>query len=327
MGYPVTDVQDNKDELEVLQKENAALKKIVRSLKDKINKVGVDDEKSPLWRALGHFYSPVANIEDIKADEARIFNRDRRTLPGIGLNEDKQLAVLEEFASFYDDIPFGDEPSDKMRYGFLNGGYSYSDAISLYSMMRRVKPKRIVEVGSGYSSCCMLDTNDAFFNGDIDIRFVEPYPQLLKSLVRPSDLETREIIEKRVQDVNIEVFTSLQENDILFVDSTHVSRVGSDVNHMFFEILPHINEGVYVHFHDIHYPFEYPEHWVYQGRWWTETYLLRAFLEFNSDFEIVYTNTFMQRFHREFFEERMPLCLKNQGASIWLRRKKKSTEE
>lgn len=327
MGYPVTDVQDNKDELEVLQKENAALKKIVRSLKDKINKVGVDEEKSPLWRALGHFYSPVANIEDIKADEARIFNRDRRTLPGIGLNEDKQLAVLEEFASFYDDIPFGDEPSDKMRYGFLNGGYSYSDAISLYSMMRRVKPKRIVEVGSGYSSCCMLDTNDAFFNGDIDIRFVEPYPQLLKSLVRPSDLETREIIEKRVQDVDIEVFTSLQENDILFVDSTHVSRVGSDVNHMFFEILPHINEGVYVHFHDIHYPFEYPEHWVYQGRWWTETYLLRAFLEFNSDFEIVYTNTFMQRFHREFFEERMPLCLKNQGASIWLRRKKKSTEE
>jgi methyltransferase family protein len=327
VGYPVTDVQDNKDELEVLQKENAALKMIVRSLKDKINKVGVDDEKSPLWRALGHFYSPVANIEDIKADEARIFNRDRRTLPGIGLNEDKQLAVLEEFASFYDDIPFGDEPSDKMRYGFLNGGYSYSDAISLYSMMRRVKPKRIVEVGSGYSSCCMLDTNDAFFNGDIDIRFVEPYPQLLKSLVRPSDLETREIIEKRVQDVDIEVFTSLQENDILFVDSTHVSRVGSDVNHMFFEILPHINEGVYVHFHDIHYPFEYPEHWVYQGRWWTETYLLRAFLEFNSDFEIVYTNTFMQRFHREFFEERMPLCLKNQGASIWLRRKKKSTEE
>ena len=194
-------------------------------------------------------------------------------------------------------------------------------------MMRRVKPKRIVEVGSGYSSCCMLDTNDAFFNGDIDIRFVEPYPQLLKSLVRPSDLETREIIEKRVQDVDIEVFTSLQENDILFVDSTHVSRVGSDVNHMFFEILPHINEGVYVHFHDIHYPFEYPEHWVYQGRWWTETYLLRAFLEFNSDFEIVYTNTFMQRFHREFFEERMPLCLKNQGASIWLRRKKKSAEE
>jgi hypothetical protein len=66
---------------------------------------------------------------------------------------------------------------------------------------------------------------------------------------------------------------------------------------------------------------------VYQGRWWTETYLLRAFLEFNSDFEIVYTNTFMQRFHREFFEERMPLCLKNQGASIWLRRKKKSAEE
>lgn len=323
----MTDQTEQTPDLEALAKENAALKKIVRSLKDQLIKAGVDQEKQPLWRALGHFYSPVANIEDIKADEARIFNRDRRTLPGIRLNEARQMEVLEEFASFYDELPFEDEPSEKMRYGFRNPSYSYSDAISLYSMIRRLKPKRIVEVGSGNSSCCMLDTNDLFFNGEIDIRFVEPYPQMLKSLVRPEDLAKREIIEKRLQDVDIEVFTSLQENDILFVDSTHVSRVGSDVNQMFFEILPHINEGVYVHFHDIHYPFEYPAHWVYEGRWWTENYLLRAFLEFNSDFEIVYSNTFMQRFHREFFESRMPLCLENQGASIWLRRMKKSAEE
>ena len=323
----MTDQTEQTPDLDALAKENAVLKKIVRSLKDQLIKAGVDQEKQPLWRPLGHFYSPVANIEDIKADEARIFNRDRRTLPGIRLNEARQLEVLEEFASFYDEMPFKDEPSEKMRYGFKNPSYSYSDAISLYSMIRRLKPKRIVEVGSGNSSCCMLDTNDLFFNGEIDIRFVEPYPQMLKSLVRPEDLEKREIIEKRLQDVDIEVFTSLQENDILFVDSTHVSRVGSDVNQMFFEILPHINEGVCVHFHDIHYPFEYPAHWVYEGRWWTENYLLRAFLEFNSDFEIVYSNTFMQRFHREFFEARMPLCLINQGASIWLRRVKKSVEE
>lgn len=323
----MSDQNDQANSIEALAKENAVLKKIVRSLKDKINKAGVDPETHPLWRSLGHFYSPVANIEDIKADEARIFNRDRRTLPGVHLNEARQMELLEEFASFYSEIPFEDEPSDKMRYGYKNGGYSYSDAITMHSMLRHLKPKRIVEVGSGYSSCCMLDTNDLFFDGEIDVRFVEPYPQLLKSLVRPEDLDKYEIIEKRLQDVDLDVFKSLQANDVLFVDSTHVSRVGSDVNQMIFEVLPHLNEGVYVHFHDIHYPFEYPAHWVYEGRWWTEVYLLRAFLEFNSDFEIVYSNTFMQRFHREFFETRMPLCLQNQGASIWIRRVKKTADE
>ena len=304
-----------------------AFKRKIKALQDTLRKNNLDEKSSPLWRALGHFYSPVGNIEDIKQDEERIFQRDRRTLPGIRLNEDAQRAVLEEFATFYGELPFEDEPSDAMRYGFKNGGYSYSDAICLYSMIRRLKPTKIIEVGSGYSSCCMLDTNDLFFDGEIDVRFVEPYPQLLKSLLRPADLERREIIEKRLQDVDLEIFKTLGQNDILFVDSTHVSRVGSDVNHLFFEVLPLLNEGVHVHFHDIHYPFEYPEHWVYQGRWWTENYILRAFLEFNSDFEIVFTNTFMQRFHKSFFEENMPLCLKNPGASIWLRRVRKSYDE
>ena len=194
-------------------------------------------------------------------------------------------------------------------------------------MIRRLKPKKIIEVGSGYSSCCMLDTNELFFNNNIDMNFIEPYPKLLKSLMRKDDLQRWPIHEKRLQDMPVDLFKTLGKNDILFVDSTHVSRAGSDVNHLFFEILPILNQGVHVHFHDIHYPFEYPKHWVYEGRGWTENYILRAFLEFNSDFEIVFSNTFMQSFHRQFFEDNLSLCLKNPGASIWLRRRSVSSEE
>jgi len=96
--------------------------------------------------------------------------------------------------------------------------------------------------------------------------------------------------------------------------------VGSDVNYIFFEILPLLRPGVFIHFHDVFWPFEYPESWIEEGRQWHEVYLLRAFLEFNRDFEIVVFNTFLETFHSDWFEKYMPLCLKNRGGSIWLRR-------
>ncbi len=104
--------------------------------------------------------------------------------------------------------------------------------------------------------------------------------------MRPADLRHR-LIEQRLQDVPLSEFQDLRENDVLFVDSTHVAKLGSDVLRIFFEILPGLAPGVYVHVHDIFWPFEYPEPWIAEGRAWTETYLLRAFLQFNSAFRIV----------------------------------------
>ncbi|HKW95839.1 MAG TPA: class I SAM-dependent methyltransferase, partial [Methylomirabilota bacterium] len=115
-------------------------------------------------------------------------------------------------------------------------------------------------------------------------------------------------------------FRELDESDILFIDSTHVVKLGSDVNYIFREILPSLRVGVYVHFHDVFYPFEYPAAWHREGRAWTEAYLLRSFLTFNSAYEIVLYNTFLEHFHREEFARHMPLCLENEGGSIWLRR-------
>jgi hypothetical protein len=268
----------------------------------------------------GHFYSPIPSIEEIQRDEAKIFGKIPSKIPGINLHESDQLVLLEQFLNYYNEIPFTPGKRKGLRYYFDNPAYSYSDAILSYCMIRYLQPKRIIEIGSGYSSCLAMDTNELFFNGSITMTFIEPYPDLLFSLVKKSDKIETSLVSNRLQDVDLSLFDSLEPNDIIFIDSTHVSKVNSDVNIIFFEILPRISSGVHIHFHDIFYPFEYPKQWIYEGRAWNESYLLRSFLQYNNAFRIVLMNSFMIIFHELFFTKYMPLCMKNTGASIWIRK-------
>ena len=213
----------------------------------------------------GHFYSPIPNLGEVRKKEDVIFGRIPRSIPGIELNEQEQLRLLGEFKTYYDELPFKSHKSDGLRYFFENPTYSYSDAICLYSMLRHAKPNRIIEIGSGFSSCVMLDTNDLFFNGSIKITCIEPFPDLLLSLIRPADRDRITLLTQKVQDVELSNFEALGENDILFIDSTHVSKIHSDVNWIFFEILPRLNSGVSVHLHDVFYPFEYPRNGSTRG--------------------------------------------------------------
>ena len=275
---------------------------------------------TPLFVPPGHFYSPIPALREVQADAPRIFSEPARTLAGIELNEAAQLALLKSFEAYYDEMPFQAKACTGLHYRFENPAYSYADAIFLHGMTRHAQPQRVVEVGSGWSSCVILDTNERFFDNRIATTFVEPFPQLLHSLVTEADQKRIRVLPQRLQDVPLEEFTRLQAGDILFIDSTHVSKVFSDVNVLFFEVLPRLQPGVFVHFHDIFYPFEYPKSWILQGRAWNEVYVLRAFLQFNTGFRVVLMNTFLEHFHRSYFERRMPLCLKNPGGSIWLQR-------
>jgi hypothetical protein len=165
-----------------------------------------------------------------------------------------------------------------------------------------------------------LDTNDLWLDGEVKCTFVEPYPQLLNSLLKQGDADRITVLPDRVQDVDPKVFAQLESGDILFIDSTHVGKTGSDVNYLFFEVLPSIAAGVFIHIHDIFYPFEYPRNWVEQGIAWNEQYMLRTFLQNNNEYEIVLFNTFLTHFHADFFAKKMPLCLENPGGSIWLKK-------
>lgn len=272
------------------------------------------------WVPPGHFYSPIPNMKEVKDKEDEIWGKGPGDIKGIDLNAEGQLRLLDVFSKYYKELPFGDEKRTNLRYYFKNDSYSYSDAIFLYSMMRHFKPRRIIEVGSGYSSCVMLDANELFFGNGIECKFIEPFPELFLSLIKEGDRKKIELFSSNLQDVDIKIFTELQPNDFLFIDSTHVSKTGSDVNHIFFEILPVLNKGVYIHFHDIFFPFEYPREWVYEGRAWNEAYILMAFLQYNPGFQITLFNTFLFKFYRDIIEEKLPLCSNNPGGSIWIKK-------
>ena len=276
----------------------------------------------------GHFYSPIPAVEEVRQREATIFNVSSPTVRGIDLNETGQLRLFAALSEFYREQPFPVTKEPGLRYFFENVAFSYFDAIILYSMIRYLKPRRVIEIGCGYSSCVLLDTNERFFNNRIECTFIEPYPQLLKSLVKESDPSRITVIPSKLQDVDLEVFARLEPNDILFVDSSHVSKTGSDVNYVFFDILPRLIPGLYIHFHDIFHPFEYPKTWVYEGRAWNEAYLLHAFLQYNDAFVIQLSNSYLEHFHRDIVTRDMPLCLNyakesiipTSAQSIWLKK-------
>ncbi len=269
----------------------------------------------------GHFYSPIVSIPEVMRDEDKIFKSTSIVIPGVDMNEREQLRLLDQFESIYPTIDFPENKTDGKRYFYQNPAYTFSDAIILHCMMRHFKPRRVIEIGSGYSSCALLDTNERFLESHTSFSFIEPYPELVKSLIFPDDLKTVKIVEARLQDVEIDFFNDLEADDFLFVDSTHVCKTGSDVNHLLFNILPSLNSGVHIHIHDVFYPFEYPKEWILEGRSWNEIYALRAFLQFNSQFEVEFMNTYLEAHHESRFSKRMPLCLKNLGGSIWLRKR------
>lgn len=265
----------------------------------------------------GHFYSCVPSLEN-RALAKKQGSAKSKVLSGIDLNEDGQLALLDCFKDFYQQLSFLPKKNNQYRFFYENPAYSYADSIFLNCFIRYLQPQKIIEIGSGYSSCMTLDTNELFFNNSIECTFIEPYPQLLESLLKPDDKERINIIDKPLQNVGVSVFSELKAGDILFIDSTHVSKAGSDVNKIFFDILPSLNKGVFVHIHDVFFPLEYPDQWLDDGRAWNEQYILRAFLQYNNKFKIRLFTDFIARFHQDWLKHNMEKCLQNTGGHIWL---------
>lgn len=273
------------------------------------------------WMSPGHFYSPIPSIAEMRAREEELFGAPPEALPAIELNTEGQLALIDQLARFYPDMPFPVERAGGLRFWLHNGTYGYADAILLYAMLRQLRPARVIEVGCGMSSAVMLDTAERFLGSSVDFTFIDPDLSALRAVARDGDLERAKLFEGGMQRVSVEAFDALHANDILFVDSTHVAKTGSDVNRLVFDVLPRLRSGVYVHIHDIHYPFEYIKEWVYEGRSWNEAYIVRAFLEFNTAFEIVLFGNYLYRMHRERLGAAMPLAVANTPGSLWLKRR------
>ncbi len=272
--------------------------------------------------APGHYYSPLPNMDEVQARRERLFDRSAEALPGIALNTDVQLALLETFSREYVSGMgvYAMEKTPGLRFHHNNSFYSRRDATMLHCMMRHLQPKRIIEIGSGFSSAMMLDTNERFFDRGIQLTFIEPYPQRLYENIRPADKSAVRILEQKLEDLDLGLFGELRPGDILFVDSTHVSKIGSDVNRIIFDLFPSLPAGVWIHVHDIFYPFEYLEEWVLEGRAWNEAYMMRAFLMYNTYFSIRLFTDYLTRKFPERFDSDAWRAIPEGGSrsSLWI---------
>lgn len=281
----------------------------------------LETDVQSLWVSPGHFYSPIPDIQEIEREETRIFTKYPPSLSGIDLRDESQHALLQQFADLDRTTLRTNFHMNQLRFSMENNDqFNICDATVLHCMLRHAQPKRYVEVGSGFSSAMTLDTNDLYLDGALRCTFIDPHPERLRALLQPGDLSC-DVIPKKLQHTDRTLFSELEENDVLFVDSTHLLKTGGELNDILFEILPALSSGVYIHFHDIMYPFEYPQQWVYEGRAWNETYALRAFLQYNTAFDIVFFTSYLQQRHRDAFLCALPECEGCECGSLWLRKR------
>ena len=279
----------------------------------------MESEKEP-WVPNGHFYSPVPSTDFINSINFQQFTMRRiEDMQSIELQISKQKKLIRKIAKKKTCLEFPDHFSKESLYHYENPFFSYGDAGALLCMILENKPNLIIEVGSGYSTALMIEVRKK-----LDLKFkilcIEPYPEILHNLIDGNILKDFEILPTNIQDIEISHFDKLNDGDVLFIDSTHVSKFGSDVNFIFEKILPRLKKGVIVHFHDIFWPFEYPESWVLEGRAWNEAYVLRAFLQYNRAFEIFFWPHMMDALHPGIIDEIIPKFKLNKGASIYIRR-------
>jgi hypothetical protein len=269
-----------------------------------------------------HFYQP---IPDTRTLTDAIWAKPGN-LAGVDMNEDRQLDLLRnvfpQFRNEYDAIPRS-ATGKRGEFYFDNGQFSGTDALVNYCMVRHFQPRLIIEVGSGFSS--LITAQAAVKNKSSSLVCVEPFPLDFLVAGFPG---LASLVQKPVQDIELDFFSKLESGDILFIDSSHTVKIGGDVNYLFLEVLPRLKPGVIVHVHDIRFPLDYGREWVLgEFRFWAEQYLLQAFLAFNSEFEVLICNSYLGFY----FPEELKSCFPHSpwwgGGSFWMRRRESRPNE
>jgi hypothetical protein len=266
-----------------------------------------------------HYYSPVPDVKRL-AEEAWSVRSDLR---GVKFDIAAGLRFLqEELAPFIAEYrPPLTSGSDPRQFYLENGFYEGLDAETLFAMVRHVKPDRVIELGSGFSTLVIADArarNDASVT-PMGHEVYDPHPprQLL-----PVFQDLAAFRQLTATQISLDVFAALKAGDMLFVDTTHTVKIGSEVNRIVLDVLPLLARGVYVHFHDIFLPWEYPREFVLERRfYWAEQYLLQAFLAFNHEYEVLFGTHALKRTYPEAIQELVPSsALSRWPSAFWLRR-------
>ncbi|HEX6164094.1 MAG TPA: class I SAM-dependent methyltransferase [Vicinamibacterales bacterium] len=239
-----------------------------------------------------HYYEPLPDFRAITAAAAA----RRRVSPSIDFDLDAQRRLVRRLGGAYRaEI---ESLASSHAFDFANEYFAGVDAAMYYAIIRDLRPARVIEIGSGMSTriaALAMQRNHADGHAG-EIVCIEPFPQPRLTENMPAVT----LMQRRVEEIELETFDALQANDILFIDSSHAVKFGGDVCREFLEILPRLNRGVWVHVHDIFFPRDYPASWLIDRRLaFNEQYLLEAFLSFNRAFAVRAVNAWLALEHRE----------------------------
>lgn len=248
-----------------------------------------------------HYYEPLPDFRSITAEQIT----HRRTSAGIDFRSHDQLALIAELSHYRPEL-------EQLDFDFDNVFFSGFDAAVYYALIRHLQPERIVEIGGGFST--QLAHKALARNRKGRLTCIEPYPEA-RLLDAKLDLE---LIQKPVEQIDVDFFSSLDAGDILFIDSSHAVKFGSDVCYELLDVLPRLKPGVWIHVHDIFFPHDYPAEWLLKQRLaLNEQYLLEAFLAFNHSFTTQLANYWLCLDHPDEAER----LWSNKGASsFWMKR-------
>ena len=246
-------------------------------------------------------------------------------MAGIDFDTSAMLCLADSFHERYasEYSVFGKTiHNEDAQFFFGNGVYERIDAEVLHCMIRSYRPKRVIEIGSGFSSlitaaACELNRAEGH---PVEFSLIEPYPN---DFIRPTIPGIFQLHRMGVEECPIQMFEELEEGDILFIDSTHVIRSGNDVEYEYFEIIPRLKPGVIIHIHDIFLPFRYPESWIREEHiFWNEQYLVEAMLMHNSSFKVLWAGCHMHTEHPQRLAEAFPGYdpKRVMPGSLWLKR-------
>jgi predicted O-methyltransferase YrrM len=272
---------------------------------------------------LGHYYSPLPDNRELAREPQRslVWAEPAAPTPGIDWNEAEQRRLAREVFAAQPRLELTErESADPTEYWTGNDQYPALDAWVLEGFLRYLRPERMIEIGSGFSSLVTARVNREFLDRSMRFTCIEPYPRAFLSAGVPGISELRV---EPVQQSPLEVFEALDDGDVLFVDTSHTVKTGGDVAWIYGEILPRLRRGVVVHIHDAFLPGDYPQEWVFEGWGWNEAYLIKAFLAFNSGFDVLFGVQWMLQNESELVEEAFPGFERHReraGAALWLRR-------
>lgn len=244
-------------------------------------------DEPPVRFPAGHYYSSMYDARELVREptRSRIWPAQPYDHPGIDWNPEGQRSFLRDVLAHQQRLalrPDGD-PEDSEYYA-ANGQYPPLDAWILEGVLRHLRPAAMIEVGSGFSSLITAQVNREHLDGQMRFTCIEPYP---RGFLQRGVEGITELVHEKVEDVELARFEALQAGDVLFIDTSHVVRTGGDVVWLYGRILPRLRSGVHVHIHDVFLPHDYPEAWVREGWGWNENYLVEAFLQFNSGYEVL----------------------------------------